>query len=786
MTRVVTSCLSPLAPFRVDRRRQMEQYRGHQAAYRYGRGVEGGARTAGPARSTRSVGGARCAGASSSSPSPPPSSTAASHGERQDQSLVIQAGTPYPLGPSVPEASATPGVNFALAAPHATAVSLVLFDDEGNEVASLALFKDEASAPEGIFHGFVPGLPHKEVLYGYRVQGDGGWETPFRWDADRVLLDPYAPNVAGRSRFGVRDAFERFERVKGSMFYGTFDLTDGVHGTGFDWGAGYTRPNLRESELVIMELAVRSFTASATSGLAEDVRGTFRGVAEKVDHLVELGVNAVELLPVFEYDELEFQRQKNPRDHMVNIWGYSHLSFMAPMSRFGSHKSGTPAANALHAATEFKEMVKTLHSKGIEVILDVVYNHTAESDDADPYLLSWRGIDALEYYQQTPGGHPALVNLSGCGNTVNVNGRRGKDLVIESLVRWVEEYHVDGFRFDLGTCLCRDERGNLLDDPPLIRAIAKHPVLRKVKLIAEPWDLGAYQVGSFPAYRKWSEWNGAYRDIVRRFVKGEEGLKSALATRLSGSQDLYHPSGRKPFNSINFVIAHDGFTLRDLVSYNGKHNDANGENNNDGTNDNFSWNCGHEGPTSDAGITALRLRQMKNMMTVLMMSQGTPMILSGDEYAQTRHGNNNWYGHDNEMTQFDWSELAAQQDWFAFYQGLIKFRTSCPLLGRDEFLSKDCITWHENNWDDPTSKFLAFTLHDRLGEYEGDLYCAINSHHFEVTVNLPRPRDGETWCRIIDTNLPSPRDFVPGGNAGVEGDYRMQSHSVIVLVSKAV
>ena len=672
-----------------------------------------------------------------------------------------------------------------MAAPNAVAVSLVIFDDEGNEAASLPMTKDDV---EGVFHGYVAGLPQKEVLYGYRVEGRGGWETPFRWDSSRVLLDPYAPNVVGRSRFGVRDAFEKFEPVKGSMFYGTFDLTKGEGTTKgeFDWGAGYARPGIPEEDLVIMELSVRSFTAAPSSGLPEDARGTFKGVAEKADHLVELGVNAVELLPVFEYDELEFQRQKNPRDHMVNIWGYSHLSFMAPMSRFGSEKGLSPAGNALAAADEFKEMVKTLHSKGIEVILDVVYNHTAESDDADPYLLSWRGIDALEYYQQVPGGHPALVNFSGCGNTVNVNGRRGKDLVIESLVRWVEEYHVDGFRFDLATCLCRDERGNLLDDPPLIRAIAKHEVLSKVKIIAEPWDLGAYQVGSFPAYRKWSEWNGAYRDVVRRFVKGDEGLKSALATRLSGSQDLYAKSDRKPFNSINFVIAHDGFTLRDLVSYNGKHNGANGEDNNDGTNDNFSWNCGCEGPSGDEGVNALRLRQMKNMMVVLMMSQGTPMVLSGDEYGQTRHGNNNWYGHDNDMTQFDWEALdAAKADgaFYHFYKSIIGFRRSCPLLGRREFMSDGCITWHEDNWDDSSSKFLAFTLHDK-GEWEGDLYCAINAHHFEVTVGLPYAGQGRKWCRIADTNLPAPRDFVAGGNAGVEGTYKMHGHSSIILVNK--
>lgn len=695
-------------------------------------------------------------------------------GERITYSIV--PGVTSPLGPSLskdPE-----GVNFALASKHATAVQLVLFDAMGNEIETLDMCRDEE-----IWHGCVPGLPTTGILYGFRVHGDGGWETPFRWDSSRILLDPYAPHVVGRSHFGKRDDFERFQGKRGSQFYGTYDLNP----IEFDWGDDYKRPQIPEHELIIMELAVRSFTASASSGLHENCRGTFAGLASKVDHLVDLGVNAVELLPVFEYDELEFQRHRNPRDHMTNIWGYSHLSFMAPMSRFGSVKTDDRASDAIQAAREFKSMVKTLHSRGIEVILDVVYNHTAESDDADPYLLSWRGIDALEYYQQIPGGHPALVNLSGCGNTVNVNGKRGKELVIESLVRWVEEYHVDGFRFDLASCLCRDEQGNALEDPPLIREIAKHPILSKVKLISEPWDLGMYQVGTFPAHGKWSEWNGKYRDVVRKFVKGDEGMKSSLATRICGSQDLYGPSGRKPYNSINFVIAHDGFTLADLVSYNQKHNDANGENNMDGTNDNFSWNCGHEGPTSDKSIQDLRIRQMKNLHTVLMMSQGTPMILSGDEYGQTRHGNNNWYGHDNEMTQFDWEDLqnAKDQDaWYRFYTNMIQFRRECPLLGRKDFLKNDLITWHEDRWDDPHSKFLAFTLHDTESEYIGDIYCALNAHPFEVTVHLPSPGDGRHWCRMVDTNLPSPRDFVKDGNSGVNQTYSIQAHSSIILLSK--
>jgi isoamylase len=418
------------------------------------------------------------------------------------------------------------------------------------------------------------------------------------------------------------------------------------------------------------------------------------------------------------------------------------------------------------------------------------------ADDVVPYMLSWRGIDAKEYYQQDPDSQTALVNTSGCGNTFNSNGDLGRRLIMDSLRSWVEEYHVDGFRFDLASCLCRGQFGEALKDPPLIREIAKDPVLQAagVKIIAEPWDLGMYQVGTFPAYKRWSEWNGQYRDDVRRFIRGDPGMKPAFASRLSGSEDLYRASERKPYHSINFVIAHDGFTLWDLVSYDGKHNDANGEGNRDGTNDNFSWNCGVEGDTQDPGVLSLRHRQARNLHLALMLSQGTPMLLAGDEYGQTRHGNNNWYGHDTELTHIRWDlREAAKSDegngWFRYYTELIKFRKACPLLGRSEFLTPEDVTWHEDRWDDPESRFLAFTLHDaahRTGGQHGDLYAAFNAHPFEVTVPLPSPPAGRQWVRLVDTNLPSPRDWTAGGNAGVDERYRLQGHSAILLWAKRV
>ncbi|GAB4816893.1 hypothetical protein N2152v2_003939 [Parachlorella kessleri] len=730
----------------------------------------------------------------------------------------VEPGLAQPLGAS-PAAEGGPGVNFALASHNATAVTLCLFDQDDKPLLEAPMHKTG-----DVWHAVVRGLPQSGVLYGFKVAGKGGWDTPHRWDDSKVLLDPYAKAVKGRVVFGERDSFEQFKRKTGSVFRGTFDF----EAPEFDWGPDYSRPNLPLKDLVIYEASSRT-DGDSSSGLAPGRRGTFLGLADKIPHLLELGVNAVELLPVFEYDELEFQRVPNPREHMVNVWGYSHLNFFAPMSRFAAEGGGPLAAQE-----EFKELVRRLHGAGIEVILDVVYNHTVEGGDDDPYLLSWRGIDCSTYYQQDPGAYVQMLNYSGCGNTVNANHPTTLRQVMDSLrhvgrpvatgrslalLWWVEEYHVDGFRFDLASCLCRDAKGHPLADPPLIRAISKDPVLSKVKLIAEPWDIGMYQVGSFPNWDVWAEWNGKFRDDVRRFIRwveqqqhdegqeiqsvGDQGMKSGFATRLAGSADLYHKNNRKPYHSINFVIAHDGFTLHDLVAYNDKHNQANGEGNRDGTNDNFSWNCGVEGPTDNAAVLALRARQMRNLHLALMLAQGTPMILAGDEYAASKQGNNNWYGHDTQWNHFHWDEMEKAQENGWFYAGLIKLRRDCPLLGRSEFLTPQDITWHEDRWDDPESRFLAFTLHDR-GQGCGDLYAAFNAHSFEVTAHLPPPPKGKhepppslaklivklvccyagrKWCRVVDTNLPSPRDFTPGGNSGVDANYRMQPYAAILLVA---
>ncbi|KAG8364546.1 hypothetical protein BUALT_Bualt18G0008400 [Buddleja alternifolia] len=673
-------------------------------------------------------------------------------------------GQAHPLGVSEVET----GTNFALFSQNATAVTLCLVLQERGihnkseqEMIELSL-DPQVNKTGDIWHICVEDLPRSNVCYGYRVNGPQDWHQGHRFDNGNILIDPYAKLVEGRRVFG--DASNKM-----SKFMGTYDFDF----LPFDWGENYKLPNIPENDLVIYEMNVRAFTADETSGLDPKIRGSYLGVIEKIPHLVELGVNAVELLPVFEFDEMELQRRPNPRDHMINTWGYSTINFFAPMSRYASNGGGP-----LNASQEFKKMVKALHDAGIEVILDVVYNHTNEADDENPYTTSFRGIDNKVYYMVDFQNNGQLLNFSGCGNTLNCNHPVVMELILDSLRHWVVEYHVDGFRFDLASALCRGTDGSPLSAPPLIRAIAKDKVLSRCKIIAEPWDCGGlYLVGKFPNWDRWAEWNGKYRDDVRRFIKGDIAMKGSFATRIAGSADLYQVNKRKPYHGINFVIAHDGFTLYDLVSYNFKHNDANGEGGNDGCNDNFSWNCGFEDPN----IKALRLRQMKNFHVALMISQGTPMMLMGDEYGHTRYGNNNSYGHDNALNHFLWDQLEAKNEHFRFFSETIKFRRSHYVFRRENFIGKNEVTWHEDNWDNLESKFLAFTLHDENG---GDVYVAFNAHDYFVRAVIPSPPQRSRWFRVVDTNLESPTDFVSEGVSGVEDIYHIAPHSCIILQAK--
>ena len=623
------------------------------------------------------------------------------------------------------------------------------------------------------------------MRYAFQVSGPlgegvAGWDSQGgRWTPELRLLDPYAPLVAGRDVFG-----DTSKPSSSSLFTGTFDFASPP----FDW-QGVQPPAVPQAQSVVYEMSVRGFTRHASSGVPEAHRGGYLGVIDKIPHLLSLGVTAVELLPAFEFDELEFQRDpSSPRAHMVNVWGYSTVAFLAPMSRFATPTGEGPAC--VREAVEFKTMVRELHRAGIEVFLDVVYNHTAEGGDGgEPYTLSMRGIDNSEYYivdPQRPRSEQ-MLNFSGCGNTLSANGTPGRRLVLDSLRHWVSEYHVDGFRFDLASALTRRPvDGAPLSAPPVIRDISLDPLLSRCKLIAEPWDAaGLYQVGSFPNWDRWAEWNGRWRDTVRCFVRGDAGQKPQLATRLAGSADMYAVNQRRPWASLNFVTAHDGFTLADLVSYSAKRNGGNGEGGRDGTNDNFSWNCGCEGPSGDEGVAALRLRQRKNFLLALMVSQGTPMLLSGDEFGATKAGNNNTYGLDGPLNDLDWSLLKTESEasLFRFASLAIALRKACPLLRSEHFLGPQDVTWHEKRWEDAESRCLAWTLHDRSGTAGGSLYVAFNAHGFPLTeLPLPAPPDGCAWHRLVDTSLPSPRDIdLEASRVLAAGAYTVAPHSAVVL-----
>jgi isoamylase/glycogen operon protein len=517
----------------------------------------------------------------------------------------------------------------------------------------------------------------------------------------------------------------------------------------------------------------RSFTQHGSSKVNHP--GTFAGILEKIPYLKKLGINAIELMPIFEFNECEIDT-KNPKtqETLKNVWGYSTINFFAPMNRFSAQSNWTGAID------EFRTLVKELHKQKIEVILDVVYNHTAEGGRKGP-SFSFRGIDNAIYYMLNSDGD--YLNFSGTGNTFNCNHPVVAQLIVDSLRYWVAELHVDGFRFDLASILTRSENGTPLPSPFVVDAITNDPILANVKLIAEAWDAGGlYQVGSFPGQGQWCEWNGKFRDTVRKFIKGTDDVSGEFAWVMCGSQHIYGHD-RRPYHSINFVTAHDGYSLNDLVSYQDKHNEENGEDNRDGANDNESWNCGIEGPTDDLKILSLRNRQMRNLHTALMLAIGTPMLLMGDEYGHTRNGNNNTWCQDNELNWFLWDEWEKNQEFVRFYELLIRFRHQHPILKRSEFLSDREVAWHglmplKPNWG-KENRFLAYTLKNQ--KLKQPLYIAFNSYFEPVTITLPNPPAGKKWYRVIDTALPSPQDFLEDPtSAPLDHTYTMRDHSALV------
>jgi isoamylase len=674
-------------------------------------------------------------------------------------------GHPLPFGATVERG----GINFSLFSSHATDVTLVLFvpGDEA-EIAAFPL-DCKRNRTGDVWHVFIAGL-NPGIEYAYRI--DGPRSLPHRFDPDTLLADPYAAALNGHPAWGdqARQAAEFFRRA----LLVTHD---------YDWE--FDQPiNRSLADSVIYELHVRGFTRDPTAKAIDP--GTFRGVIEKIPYLISLGITAVELLPVTEFDELENDRV-NPEDgsRLYNFWGYHPLSFFAL-------KAGYAAATGRGGeVNEFKDMVKALHAAGIEVILDVVYNHTGEGDHRGP-TFSLKGIDNSSYYMLA--ADYSYLNFSGCGNTVNCNHPYVRNFILDNLRYWVMEMHVDGFRFDLASILGRDRNGNVLASPPLLEQIAGDPVLAGTKLIAEAWDAaGLYQVGTFPNWGRWAEWNGRFRDDIRRFVRGEPGTVKSLATRLAGSPDLYQQD-REPGHGINFVTSHDGFTLRDLVSFNDKHNRANGEENRDGDNNNLSWNCGAEGITDDDGILALRERQVRNLATLLILSRGVPMILAGDEMGRSQHGNNNAYCQDNRTSWLNWQLLDANQGLFRFFRLLIAFRRNHELLRHDSFVVRNGqgarISWHgfrvgQPDWSDASLSLAMHLSGSTASGPAADMYLIANAHWEPGDFELPRLDHGR-WHRFVDTGLPGDEAITEAVGQSPLDDpcsYHVGGRSVVVLIA---
>jgi glycogen operon protein len=694
--------------------------------------------------------------------------------------VATDTGFPLPLGTY----AWGEGTNFALFSRHATRVWLELFD--APEAAAprhrIELLPD-AHCTGDIWHVWVAEVGPGQ-FYAYRVDGPYAPEDGHRFNPHKLLLDPYATAITHLDTWDFRKAYGydpdapqqdlSFSTVSNAATTPKCIVTQ--RRTGWE----ETRPLQRPwSETIIYELHVRGFTNHPSSGV--DHPGTFRGLTEKIPYLKDLGITAVELMPVQEFNEHELSRT-NPRtgEPLRNYWGYNPAAFFAPNGFYSS--SGCDGEQV----REFKEMVKAFHDAGIEVILDVVFNHTAEGDETGP-TISWRGIDNAVYYLLED-DRRFYRDYTGTGNTVKADHPVVRDLILDALRHWVVEMHVDGFRFDLAAVLGRDEEGHLMADPPLLERIAHDPVLRDVKIIAEAWDAaGAYQVGSFHV-RRWSEWNGQFRDDVRRFWRGEPGMLGAFASRLAGSSDLYEGAGKGPESSINYVTSHDGFTLNDLVSYAEKHNEANGEFNRDGPEANYSTNCGVEGPTDDPEIEALRMRKIKNFLVTLLLSHGVPMLLGGDEFRRTQRGNNNAYCQDNEIGWWIWDRLDEYAGLHRFVRELIAARKAHSPLFHPGFYTDETLRWlgpdgEPPHWDDPEARALGCYLPEKE-----DLAVVLlfNAGTDAVDFALPASPQGRPWSRKADTALPSPEDIYPLRQApplNPQGQYTVEAQSSVVLIA---
>jgi isoamylase len=684
-------------------------------------------------------------------------------------SATWQRGKSFPLG-----ATLTPeGVNFSVFSKHGAAVQLLLFHASDATQPSRVIDLDpRVNRTYHYWHVFVPGIDAGQV-YAYRVAGPFDPGRGLRFAPDKLLLDPYGKCVArppGRSREAARHPGDNAATALRSVV---------VDPGGYDWegDAPLARPF---AKTIIYEMHVAGFTRHPNSGVAPGKRGTYAGLIERIPYLRDLGITAVELLPVFAFDEEEGPPGRG------NYWGYQPLSFFAPHGGYSSRP------DPLGAIDEFRDMVKALHRAGIEVILDVVYNHTAEGNENGP-MICFRGLANDTYYILSE-DKSRYADFTGCGNTLNANEPIVRRLIVDSLRHWVGEMHVDGFRFDLASILTRDQEGRPMASPPILWDIESDPVLANVKLIAEAWDAaGLYQVGRFVG-DSWKDWNGRFRDDVRAFLKGDNGMAGALAFRLTGSPDVYRREEREAEQSINFVTCHDGFTLNDLVSYNGKHNDANGEGNRDGANHNLSWNCGVEGPTADPEVERLRNRQVKNFLILTLLATGTPMLLMGDEVRRSQRGNNNAFCQDGEISWFDWSLVEKHADIHRFAKELIALHMNRDLpverldMTLTELLRRQPVEWHGVKLNAPDwgheSHTIAATV--RLLGYPMLLHLIVNAYWQTLEFEVPKLGAQDSWRRCVDTSRDPPDDICRWVEAPslLRSSYRVEPRSIVTLLAK--
>jgi isoamylase len=689
----------------------------------------------------------------------------------------LRAGKAIPFGATIVPG----GVNFSVFSSHATSCTLVLFNKHEHKPFAKIPFFDEFRIGH-VFTMVVFDLDYENIEYGFQMDGPFNPKEGHRFDKTKILMDPYAKAIGGRDVWGEEpdwnDTYQHRSRI-------VFD--------DFDWQND--KPlEIPIEDLIVYEMHVRGFTRHPSSGVKHP--GTFSGIRKKIPYLKELGINCIELMPIHEFDEFEYPRTSPiTGERLMNYWGYSNVGFFSP-------KAGYAATGKFGMQVdEFKTLVRELHKNGIEIILDVVFNHTAEGNEQGPYI-SYKGIDNKTYYMLTPDGY--YFNFSGCGNTLNCNNPVVRDMLLACLRYWAAIYHIDGFRFDLASILGRDQNGAPMNSPPLIESLAFDPILGKCKLIAEAWDAGGlYQVGSFPGWGRWAEWNGRYRDSIRKFLKGDKGRVGSVAQRVQGSPDLYKWYQDGACASINFITCHDGFTLMDLVSYDGKHNENNGEDNRDGENENNSWNCGWEGPTDDPAISFLRKKQIKNALCILLVSQGVPMILSGDEMGNTQHGNNNAYCQDNEISWINWEQLKENEAIFNFAKKMIAFRHAHPVLRNKyhfqniDFMNSGYadITWHgKKAWDADWSancRTVAFMLcgkHAKMGlTTDNYIYVAMNMHWEPHSFEIPGPPEGMNWYVAVNTAVSPPEDIWDVGDEKKlrnQGEFMVGPRSVVVLVGK--